>query len=354
MQHLYRTFLIIFLFFSIVSSFAQIGGGSTFDFLDRTNSARVAAMGGDILAINDNDISLVLTNPSLIKPEMNNTVALDFVTLSTAYDYGDVMYARSFNKIGNFVGTFQFINYGSLTYADIAGNTSGTFTAGEYALTLGWGRTLTPHFSIGANGKLVYSQLESYHSSGIAVDVAGSYNTLDDIFSASIVARNIGYQVVPYIPGTHDPLPFEMQIGLAARLKHLPVRLSLLYNDLERWALAYYDPLNPANQIDPITGQAKKQTDIGKFTDELMRHIVIGAEITIAKAFSIRVGYNYRLRKEMELYDHTALSGFTYGFGLRIKMFTLSFARCTYMAGTFNPNYFSLALNLGQFTHKKE
>lgn len=354
MQHLYRTFLLIFLFFSIFSSFAQIGGGSTFDFLDRTNSARVAAMGGDILAINDNDISLVLTNPSLIKPEMNNTVALDFVTLSTAYDYGDVMYARSFNKIGNFVGTFQFINYGSLTYADIAGNTSGTFTAGEYALTLGWGRTLTPHFSIGANGKLVYSQLESYHSSGIAVDVAGSYNTLDDIFSASIVARNIGYQVVPYIPGTHDPLPFEMQIGLAARLKHLPVRLSLLYNDLERWALAYYDPLNPANQIDPITGQAKKQTDIGKFTDELMRHIVIGAEITIAKAFSIRVGYNYRLRKEMELYDHTALSGFTYGFGLRIKMFTLSFARCTYMAGTFNPNYFSLALNLGQFTHKKE
>jgi hypothetical protein len=353
-QHLYRTFLLIFLFFSIFSSFAQIGGGSTFDFLDRTNSARVAAMGGDILAINDNDISLVLTNPSLIKPEMNNTVALDFVTLSTAYDYGDVMYARSFNKIGNFVGTFQFINYGSLTYADIAGNTSGTFTAGEYALTLGWGRTLTPHFSIGANGKLVYSQLESYHSSGIAVDVAGSYNTLDDIFSASIVARNIGYQVVPYIPGTHDPLPFEMQIGLAARLKHLPVRLSLLYNDLERWALAYYDPLNPANQIDPITGQAKKQTDIGKFTDELMRHIVIGAEITIAKAFSIRVGYNYRLRKEMELYDHTALSGFTYGFGLRIKMFTLSFARCTYMAGTFNPNYFSLALNLGQFTHKKE
>jgi hypothetical protein len=264
------------------------------------------------------------------------------------------MYARSFNKIGNFVGTFQFINYGSFTYADIAGNTNGTFTAGEYALTLGWGRTLTPHFSIGANGKLVYSQLESYHSSGIAVDVAGSYNTTDDIFSASIVARNIGYQVVSYIPGTHDPLPFEMQIGLAARLKHLPVRLSLLYNNLERWALAYYDPLNPANQIDPITGQAKKQTDIGKFTDELMRHIVIGAEITIAKAFSIRVGYNYRLRKEMELYDHTALSGFTYGFGLRIKMFTLSYARCTYMAGTFNPNYFSLALNLGQFTHKKE
>ena len=221
-------------------------------------------------------------------------------------------------------------------------------------MTIGWGRTLTPHFSIGANGKFIYSQLESYHSSGIAVDVAGSYNTIDDIFSASLVARNIGYQLVPYIPGTHDPLPFEAQLGLAVKLKHIPVRISLLYNDLQKWALAYYDPLNPANQVDPITGQVKTQSGIGKFADEFMRHIVVGTEITIAKAFSIRFGYDYRLRKEMELYGHAALSGFTYGFGLRIKMFTLSYARCTYMAGNFNPNYFSLALNFGQFTHKKQ
>ena len=55
-----------------------------------------------------------------------------------------------------------------------------------------------------------------------------------------------------------------------------------------------------------------------------------------------------------ELYRRTALSGFTYGFGLRIKMFTLSYARATYMAGSFNPNYFSLAMNLGQFTNKKQ
>ena len=95
MQHLYRSFLFILLFWSIGSTYAQIGGGSTFDFLDRTNSARVAAMGGNILAINDDDISLVLTNPSLIKAEMNNTLALDFVTLSSAYNYGDIMYSRS-------------------------------------------------------------------------------------------------------------------------------------------------------------------------------------------------------------------------------------------------------------------
>ena len=355
MQHPHRPFLIIFLTGILtISTFAQIGGRSTFGFLDRTNSARVASMGGNILAINDNDISLVLTNPSLITADMNNTLALDYVSLRTAYSYGDIMYAKSFSKVGSFVGTFQFINYGKFTYADIAGNTGGTFSAAEYALNIGWGRQLSPHFSIGANGKLIYSQLESYHSFGLAVDVAGLYHTADDIFSATLVARNIGIQLVSYIPGTRDPLPFVLQAGIATKLKHIPVRISLLYNNLEKWDLTYTDPLSPDNQVDAITGQTKKKSEVGKFADKLMRHIVAGAEITIAKAFSIRLGYNYRLRQEMKLTDRTALSGFTYGFGLRIKMFTLSYARATYMAGNFNPNYFSLAMNLGMFTKKKE
>jgi hypothetical protein len=354
-QPLQRPLLIFILtgFFAL-SSFAQIGGRSTYGFLDRSNSARVVALGGNILAINDNDISLTLTNPSLISSEMNNTLALDYVSLRSAYSYGDIMYSRSFNKVGSFVGTFQFINYGTFTYADVAGNTSGNFSAGEYALNIGWGRKLNPNFSIGANGKLIYSQLESYHSFGLAVDVAGSYTTSDELFSATLVARNAGLQIVNYIPGQNEPLPFILQAGISTKLKHIPVRFSFLYNNIEKWDLTYTDTLSSDNQVDKITGKVKEKSGVGKIADQLMRHIIVGTEITIAKAFSIRLGYNYRQRQEMKLTDHTALSGFTYGFGLRIKMFTLGYARSTYMAGSYNPNYFSLAMNLGQFTKKRE
>ena len=103
-------------------------------------------------------------------------------------------------------------------------------------------------------------------------------------------------------------LPFEMQAGIAIKLRHLPVTISVLYNNIEKWDLAYYDSLAPGNQVDPITGQTKKKTDIENFGDELMRHIVIGAELTIAKAFSLRLGYNYRQRQEMKLTDRTALA----------------------------------------------
>jgi hypothetical protein len=356
-QNLQRLSSIIFTFILSLVCFttsAQIGGISTYKFIDQTNSARIAGLGGDFLTIKDNDITLTLANPSLITAEMSNTLSLSLVSLNSGYKYGYAMYGRDFKSVGSFVATLQFINYGTLTYADETGSTNGTFTANELALNIGWGRTLSPHFSIGANAKMIYSALETYHSFGIAVDASGTYTSLDENFAASLIAKNIGYQIVPYYPGNHEPLPFEMQIGLSERLRHIPLRFSLLYNNIEKWDLSYTDPTDPANQKDPITGETKKKSSVGKFADNFMRHIVLGGELTIAKAFSIRLGYNYRRRQELELYNKTGLSGFSLGFGLHIKMFDISYARTTYSAyGGLNPNYFTISTNLQGFIKKK-
>ena len=94
---------------------AQIGGYGTYKFLNYTNSARIAGMGGNFLAINDNDITLSLANPSLITPEMNNNLAFSYVNNPGGVNYGFVAYSRSFSKTGSFVGSLQYINYGNCT-----------------------------------------------------------------------------------------------------------------------------------------------------------------------------------------------------------------------------------------------
>jgi hypothetical protein len=334
-------------------SLAQIGGRHTYEFLNLTNSARVAAMGGNFLAIKDNDITLTLANPSLITSEMHNNLSLSYVNYFTGPNYGYVMYSRNFSKIGAFVGTFQFIDYGKFTETDAAGNTYGTFSAGEYALNIGWGRQLSPHFSIGANGKLIYSSLETYHSFGIAVDVAGTYTTKDELFTASLIGRNIGSQIVPYRTGHYESLPFELQIGLSQKLRHIPVRFSQLFTNLQNWNLTYTDPNDPNNQADPITGETEEKSGIGKVADQIMRHIVLGGEVTIAKVLSIRLGYNYQRRQELKLYNKAGLAGFSIGFGLRVKMFNLSYTRSTFQAGGPNPNYITVGVNLQEFSKKK-
>jgi hypothetical protein len=352
---LLRVFLVVLTLSGMTVStlFGQIGGFGTYKLLYSINSARIAGLGGNFLAIRDDDVTLALPNPSLISPEMNNDLALTYNNFA-GIGFGYVMYSRTFNKVGSFAGTLQFINYGEFTRADEAGVTSGTFTANDFALTIGWGRTLSPRWSIGANAKLIYSAYDTYRSFGIAVDAAGTYSSLDKLFIASLLLRNIGSELVPYVAGDYQPIPFQIQIGLSQGLKHIPLRFSLLLNHLERWDLTYFDPNAPGNQKDPITGEVKTQSGISKFADNLMRHIVLGGELTIAKVLAVRIGYNYQTRKELRPPDKAGIGGISFGFGLHVKMFTIGYTRETYMTGPINPNYFTVAVGLGEFSKKKD
>jgi hypothetical protein len=332
---------------------AQIGGYGTYKFLDYTNSARIAGLGGNFLAVNDNDITLTLANPSLITPAMNNNLAFSYVSNPGGINYGYVAYARSFSKAGSFVGSLQYINYGSFTGADAAANLTGDFSAAEYALSVGWARQLSPLFSIGANGKLIYSQLETYHSFGIAVDVAGTYTSKDKAFNASLIGKNIGSQLVPYLPGEYESLPFQIQIGMSEQLKHVPLRFSQLLTNLQRWDLTYLDPTDPSNIPDPITGEVKTKSGISEIADKAMRHIVLGAELTVAKVVSVRIGYNYQRRQELKINGKAGMAGFSLGAGIRVKMFNLSYTYGNDQAGSPNRNYFTLAVNLQEFTKKQ-
>ncbi len=348
------TFLIIFFLFVVFpykQLLSQNGGSSTYEFLRLPNSARIAAMGGDFLAINDNDITLTLANPSLITPQMNNHLGLSFVDYYSDVNYGFANYSRTFSKLGSYTGTIQFINYGKFTSSDVDGTPAGDFTAGEYNFNLGWGRQLDSTFSIGANFKAIYSDLQDYHSFGIAVDVAGTYNNSDRGLTVSLIGRNIGRQLKSYVAGNNEPLPFELQLGMSQRLKHLPFRYSILLNHLEKWDLTYDDP-NDDTYTDPLTGKATNKGPFDKFGDKLMRHVVIGGEFIPSRYFSIRFGYNYQRRQEMKVESKLSTVGFSWGFGLRVSKFNFSYSRSAYhLAGS--PNFITITTNLADFARKK-
>ena len=324
---------------------AQIGGNSTYKFLSLPSSPRIAALGGDFLAINDGDINLALANPSLIGPNMNNNLSLNFVDYFADINYGFVSYGREFEKLGSFVGSVQYIDYGSFTYASDGGETSGNFRAGETALIIGWGRQLDSMFSIGANFKTIFSSFESYSSFGLAVDIAGSYRTKDGLI-VSLLARNIGTQLIAYESGRREPLPFDLQLGLSKRLQHVPFRYSILLTNLHKWDLTYDDPTKV--KTDPFTGEEIKEDKFMDILDKTMRHVVVGAEFLPTKNFSLRLGYNYRQRQELKVDSKISTVGFSWGFGFRISKFQFNYARKAYhLVGS--PNFVSISTNLSDF-----
>lgn len=347
------TFASLLIVITALPGYGQVGGNGVFKFMNMPNSARIAAMGGNFLTIYDNDITLTYANPSLINEKNHNNLGLSFVNYFAGINYGFAQYGRTFDKVGSFVGTLQYINYGRFERTDETGVKYGEFTASEYALNIGWGRSLTPRWAIGSAFKIIYSSLESYNSFGLAVDVAGTYHNDESGFAASLIFRNIGYQIVGYRNNNSEPLPFEIQAGLSQRFKHLPFRFSVLLTHLEKWDLRYENPQDPSNGTDPITGEPNKVSGLEKFADNFMRHVVVGGEILLGKNFSLRGGYNYQRRQEMVVSEKKGLVGFSWGFGFRVSQFQFSYARSTYhLVGS--PNYVTMTINLGGFAKGKE
>lgn len=324
---------------------AQTGGTSTYQFLNLSNSARIAAMGSNFSPIKDNDITLSVANPSLITPEMNNQLALSYVDYYTDINYGFASYSKTFDKAGSFVGSVQYITYGESIEMNEQGDEIGTFTGTETALTMGWGRELDSLFTIGANLKLLSSFLHTYSSYGLAVDIAATYHNPEKMFSASLIFRNIGRQIKTYQPGNSEALPFEIQLGLSKRLKHLPFRWSLLFTNLQKPDLTYEDP-KETGQPNPFTGEVEE--DENGIGDKIFRHVVVGGEFMPTENFSLRFGYNYRRRQEMKLNSKLGTIGFSWGIGFRVSKFHFSYSRSAYhLVGS--PNYITITTNLSKF-----
>lgn len=343
----FLSLLMIFSLFLGVDTEAQIGGRYAYSFLEKPISARVASLGGNTAVIRDGDINLALVNPSLINKDMNNAISLAYVDFYSDINYGFAQYGRTFKKAGSFVGTVQYYNYGSFDYADVAGNTEGTFSASDAAITIGWGRELDSSFSIGAAAKLIYSHYEAYTSFGFAVDVAGSYRAKSG-WEMSLIARNIGMQMTTYVSGVNSPLPFDLQFVISKRLDHVPFRFSLIYDHIEKWSLYYDDPTNASGGVDPVTGDPIYKTGVAKFSDNLMRHFIFGGEFYVGKNLILRAGYNYRRRQELKMNDKLGMVGFSWGIGIRVYKFKINYARSTYhLVGS--PNYFSISFNLDSF-----
>ncbi len=325
----------------------QTFGTYAYTFLEEPVSARLAALGSNMAAIDDNNINIAFVNPSFISPAINNDLSLTYVNYFAGINYGMVQYSRTFNKVGSFLLGIRYMNYGKFDYADDAGNRGGTFGAADYAMSIGWGRQLNPHFSIGATGKLIYSHYETYHSAGIAVDVAGTYKSNTNwIFS--LVGSNIGLQLRSFVPGNTAPLPFDLQLAVSKKLEHVPFRFSFVYDHVERWNISYYNIANPPGGVDPLTGKPLALTGFSKFSDQLMRHIIIGGELLIGKHLALRGSYNYRRRKELSINQRIGMVGFSWGLGLKVSHFSINYSRSTYhRAGS--PNYFTISTSLDDF-----
>ncbi|MCU4176853.1 type IX secretion system protein PorQ [Carboxylicivirga sp. N1Y90] len=319
---------------------AQQAGNFTYEFLNVTNSARVGALGGNQVGLADDDINLVFNNPANLSSALNGQITLNYVPYVSDINTAFAAYAHHNDKIGSFALGIQTINYGTFDRADENGNLQGTFSAAEYAIHLNYAKVLSPKLQAGIALKPIISNFEQYNSFGLAADIGVMYKSSDQLFSAGITLKNLGSQITTY-NDTYEPLPRDLQIGIAKKLAHAPFRLSLTAQDLLDWKTKYtvYD-----GNGDEVSELSNTDSSI----DQLMRHMVIGLEFLPHKNFYVNAGYNHRRRKELGIKEKMSTAGFSWGFGFKVYKFHFSYGSARYhLAGS--SNHFSISTSLSNF-----
>lgn len=347
--------IIVGLFLSI-SAWSQIGGNSTYEFLRIPNAARTTALGGSAIAVRDADLSLAYHNPAALNPAMHRRLVFNQSIYMGGITHGYLAYGHHIkqSKLPLTVhGGLQYISYGKFQINDVTGANLGETRAAEYAINIGSGLQVSEFLSLGVNAKTILSYLGPYNSTGMAFDAAAMFADTAKNISLSLVFKNMGTQFSTYNrDGNLEPLPFDLQVGFAHKLRYIPLRFSVIVHNIQRWGIVYDDPSRQDQQLLISNGEPAPENNAGKVVDDVFRHLIFNLEFLFGKkgkpeVFRIAAGYNHMRRGELGIATLNNLSGFSFGCAIRIKQFQLDYGYGSYhVAGA--AHHFGLSINLDQ------
>ncbi|MGY0408388.1 MAG: type IX secretion system protein PorQ, partial [Polaribacter sp.] len=280
-------------------------------------------------------------NPSTINANLSDRMSANYSSYLAGINVGSVSYAREISRhFGTIQATIKYLDYGSLIEADEQGNETGSFKANNIAISVGYSYNFPKtNFFLGANVKLINSNISNYSSFGVASDIGLLYFSPYKPFTVTIVVRNLGTQLKSF-NGVLEKLPFVLAIGGSYQLEHVPLKWYATLNNLQQWNISV---ANPSEEKIDLQGNVTDK-NIG-FLENTLRHFVVGAELFPESVINIRMGYNFRRAAELKLQNARTFSGISFGFGIKMNKFKFNYAYSKFHSAT-NTSTFSLEIDL--------
>ncbi|HEX6846654.1 MAG TPA: type IX secretion system protein PorQ [Chitinophagaceae bacterium] len=346
-----RSAITILPFLISSSLFSQtIGGSSVFNFLKLPHTPQLTALGSVNVSAISNDVGLAFNNPSLLKKEMHTQMNAVFNNFYAGINAYHLSFAYRQEKLKtNFAWGLSYFDYGRISETDPSGNVLGSLQPNDWVMQVSASRSYLQKWNYGASFKFISSNYGLYRSNGIAFDVGVLFTDTSSLLSASLIAKNMGYQLKTYTATEIDELPFDLQAGITKRLRHAPLSFSFTAHHLHQFDIRYNDTL-----FNNETNSGTRND--GNFTlDKLFRHFVFAAQVFPVPQLEVTIGYNHLRRQELNIANTTnGLNGFSLGVGLIVKKLQVRYARTHYQNNTaFNQLGLNLQLNeyfgLGKF-----
>jgi hypothetical protein len=321
-----------------------IGGNTVFNFLKLPATPQLTALGGINVSQVSNDVGLAFNNPALLRKEMHTQMNAVFNSLYSGISSYNLSFGYHHKKINtNFLWGLNYLDYGSLQQTDASGNLLGQFRPTDWVMQLSASGSYLEKWNYGATVKFINSNYGQYRSNGMAVDIGLLYHDSAKLFSASLVAKNMGTQLKKYDGTDPDDLPFDLQAGVTRRLENSPFSFSFTAHHLHRFDIRYNDAgFNSDNDF--------RNDSTKKFTfDKLFRHFVLATTVYLGDKVEVVAGYNYLRRKELNIENAgNGLTGFSLGVSLLLNKLQIRYGRSHYQNNTAY-NQFGLNITLNQY-----
>lgn len=290
------------------------GGDSSpaYSFLDITSSSRIFGLGGVNVSAVDAGVAAVDQNPAFLGPEYSKTLSVGYMRYMSSSNFASAVFGNGAGERSAWGVALKYFGYGSMDRTDIEGVASGTFSPLDLSVGATYSRDITERLRGGATLRWVYSSYDSYTAMAVGVDLGINYYDPDRDLSLSAVVTNLGGQVKRFNE-RYDRLPVDVRLGWTQSFPGLPVRFSVTAWNLTKWNLPYYEHGDGAADAAPEIKDS--------FGSNLMRHLVLAADLVPDSRFHIGIGYNYKTRTDMATYSRNLLSGFSIGGGLNIGGF---------------------------------
>jgi hypothetical protein len=333
--------LSLFFLFLQFLGFAQIGGNSSFTFLNIPSNPVTAALGGINISKTNKDPNGFSQNPALLDSSENNLLAINYLPYFSGIKYTSTTFVKQFHKQTFGLGV-QYVGYGNFQQTDPAGNILGQFMANDFAITLSHARK-QGNITFGMNLKLVGSVIENYASSALLTDFGGVFKHPNHDISYGLVVKNFGIRLKNFTPFDSPDLPLDVQMGITFKPKYMPVRFSFTGHHLYKYDITYLDKSIIKKDLSGNIIETKVNP-----IDNIARHFVLGAELLLSKNFNILMGYNHLRSRELSQQNIGGFSGFSVGFLFKTKFIDISYSHAGYNTAG-NLNSFGLVCDLRKF-----
>ncbi len=263
-----------------VASSATAAQTSGFAFLRIPAGARAVAMSGAFTAVTGDPMALHY-NPAAISTTTGKTLTSTYTSYMMDMHAGYLGWTthRENDAIGIAINYFYGGTFIRTTMEDPTG-TGEEFSTNSMAVSGSWSRPLSERFRVGATGRLIYSEIDTYNAHAVAFDLGAMWLPGPEGMTTGAAIRNAGVQTKAFYE-ENDPMPTELAVGISQ---------SLLEGNL----------LIAADATAPMSG---------KF------NAALGVEYSLMEMFALRTGASLNALETADEAGGTVLDALSFGMG---------------------------------------